>query len=132
MNSQAIRPDFVHQERFMLFAFISLSLLLQAAPPEGGVYTLSTASQSCEILLDATAAPLPETNLDQRDASGFATAMPNCPSGVSATAFWSYSDTARTLSLFDPSGATVFSGVFAEEGWSGETAQGQPASLSTR
>jgi hypothetical protein len=116
----------------MLFAFISLSLLLQAAPPEGGVYTLSTPSQSCEILLDATAAPLPEANLDQRDASGFATAMPNCPASVSTAAFWSYRDADQTLSLFDPSGASVFSGAFSAEGWSGQTAQGQPANLSAR
>ncbi|WP_430430925.1 hypothetical protein [Oceanicaulis sp.] len=101
-------------------------------PPEGGVYTLTTPSQSCEILLDATAAPLPETNLDQRDASGFATAMPNCPDSVSSAAFWSYRDADQTLSLFDPSGASVFSGAFSDEGWSGQTAQGEPANLSGR
>ena len=106
--------------------------LTVSAPPEGGVYTLTTPTQTCEILLDATAAPLPETNLDHRDASGFATAMPNCPAGVSNTAFWSYSDEAQSLSLFDPSGASVFSGAFSDEGWSGQTAQGQPANLAAR
>ncbi|WP_306015136.1 hypothetical protein [Oceanicaulis sp. MMSF_3324] len=110
-----------------------LALALSAiAPPEGGVYTLSTPSQSCELLLDATAAPLPETNLDQRDASGFATAMPQCPANASTTSFWSYRDADRTLSLFDPSGAALFTGVLTDDGWQGEIGEGLPATLSRR
>lgn len=116
----------------MLSSFIGLLVLLQAAPPEGGVYTLSTPAQDCDILLDATAAPLPETNLDHRDASGFATAMPDCPDSVSLTSFWSYHDDGGTLSLFDPAGASLFSGVKTEEGWRGETSNGLPATLSAR
>ena len=107
-------------------------MALADAPPEGGVYTLTTPVQSCEILLDATAAPLPETNLDQRDASGFATAMPSCPASVSQTSFWSYRDADRTLSLYDPSGASLFTGLASEEGWRGEITDGLPATLSAR
>lgn len=107
-------------------------MALADAPPEGGVYTLTTPVQSCEILLDATAAPLPETNLDQRDASGFATAMPSCPASVSMTSFWSYRDADGTLSLFDPSGASLFSGVMTDEGWRGALADGPTATLSAR
>ena len=110
-----------------------LALLVSvSAPPEGGVYTLSIAGQTCQILLDATAPPLPETNLDQRDASGFATAMPQCPDSVAETSFWSYIDEAGTLSLFDPSGASLFSGVAGDTGWRGETRDGRPATLSER
>lgn len=110
-----------------------LALILSAgAPPEGGVYTLSVAGQTCQILLDATAPPLPETNLDQRDASGFAAAMPQCPDSVADASFWSYLDEAGTLSLFDPSGASLFSGVAEEAGWRGETRDGRPATLSNR
>ncbi|WP_440958571.1 hypothetical protein ACFELO_00245 [Oceanicaulis sp. LC35] len=116
----------------MLSSLIGLFALLQAAAPEGGIYTLTTPAESCELLLDATAAPLPETNLDQRDASGFATAMPQCPASVSMTTFWSYRDADQTLNLFDPTGASVFSGVFTEEGWRGETGDGQTATLSAR
>ena len=114
-----------------LISLLALSMTLDA-PPEGGVYTLTTPAQSCEILLDATAAPLPETNLDQRDASGFATAMPDCPASVSLTSFWSYRDEDRTLSLYDPTGASLFSGVMSEDGWRGEIGDGLPATLSAR
>ena len=107
-------------------------LITVSAPPEGGIYTLTTAHESCEVLLDATAAPLPETNLDQRDASGFATAMPSCPASVSLTSFWSYRDADGTLSLFDPSGASLFSGVMSDEGWRGALADGLAATLSAR
>ena len=116
----------------MALHLISLLALTVSAPPEGGVYTLSTPAQSCEILLDATAAPLPETNLDQRDAAGFATAMPNCPDSVSLTSFWSYQDAEQTLSLYDPTGASLFSGVATEAGWRGEIGNGLPATLAER
>jgi len=115
----------------MITLFFALALTV-GAPPEGGVYTLTTPNQSCALLLDATAAPLPETNLDQRDASGFANAMPDCPASTSTTSFWSYRDADETLSLFDPSGATLFTGVLTDEGWQGEIGEGLPATLSRR
>ena len=114
-----------------MISLLVLSAIL-SAPPEGGIYALTTPNQSCEILLDATAAPLPETNLDQRDASGFATAMPSCPASIASTSFWSYRDADQTLSLYDPSGASLFRGLATDEGWRGELTGGLPATLSRR
>ena len=118
----------------IIFAVLAAALsTLAAAPPQGGVYELESPAGRCQLLLQDTAAPLPETNLSSDDAAGFAMAMPGCPAALSETAFWRFAGGAGELSLFDTGGetlATVRAG--SGRGWAGATTQGDALTLTRR
>ena len=116
----------------MLTSALLLIHMLIADPPASGAYTLTTQNGACQIILDESAQPLPDTNLTSQDVSGFAAAMPNCPGRVGETAFWRYVAGTSTLTLYDASGQSVFSAVRQDRIWDGRLEDQSPASLTRR
>jgi len=112
----------------VIFSSLFIGMALFDAP-EPGAYVLSTAAGECRVRLDASAAPLPETNLNPADRAGLALVMPGCPGALSDAIFWRYSAEDARVRLFDASGESVFEGQADDRAWQGHTRQDLPARL---
>jgi len=111
-------------------SLIATLSLMASEPPQAGRYTLSVQSLECQVRLNPSTAPLPESNLLSSDAAGLALVMPGCPGSLSDAIFWRFDSESGTLSLFDGSGSAVFAGQPVEADWHGQTSDGIPATLS--
>ena len=116
----------------LLAALLALALQAGAVSDPAGRYAAQSEAVRCVLVLGEPGRRAPGSLITPDAISGLAFAQPGCALALADAGLWRLErdETGEErLSLFDLSGAVVWSGEAADRGWRGVTADGEAVTL---